>query len=86
MNLIEKYASLVLAEKIAKGEAFNEGMDIVLFAKPPKTVKATKEIDEAAARTALERDEHGYELDEHERQQVAKAKAKTAEKPGKQGG
>jgi len=85
--MIERYASLVLAEKIAKGEAFNEGMEVVLFTKPPRAVKATKEVIETAAKTALERHEHGYELDEHERQQVAKTKAKkTDEKPGKQGG
>ena len=77
MNLIEKYASLVLAEKIAKGEAFNEGMDIVLPSATPLTVKATKEIVEAAARTALERDEHGYELGETDRPKAAKPVVKT---------
>ena len=75
MNTIEKYASLLLAEKIANGEAFNEGMEIVLSAKSSRTIRATKEIIESAARTALERNSYGFELTEADRTKKADASA-----------
>jgi hypothetical protein len=78
MNTIEKYASLLLAEKITRGETFNEGMEIVLSDKPTRTIKATKEIIESATRTALERNDYGFELSEADRLK--------APQPKKQGG
>jgi hypothetical protein len=79
--MIEQYASLVLAEKITRGEPFNEGMEIALQTKPPRTVKASKEIVEAAARTALERHDYGFELSESERKKIQGQKKPEA-KPG----